>query len=294
MLAVLLAAHSAAAQPAPPRALRQRDVTVAGSGAPVPEVHLAPDLRTLLSFDADIDKDSVVLDATRVQLVDAGARSLVLQLRVKLDAHERLWLSVRFRDDSTPQEALLALVSRPSEVDLQVNISRHIQTLAACQAELAQAQAQAGAGTLADLVVSGVLDEHGLSTSPLTITEVQDANRSSLKVSGWVHAGPGWFVLALRIPQPPSGQPWEFQEASLTAPATTPNQLTVRGVRAKRMLPRPEALVVVDVLSPEPPARGEYILSLKVPSQEQPAMTLTFMFPRLSGDDRASPAEPAP
>lgn len=294
MLAVLVAAHSAAAQPVPPRALRQRDVTVAGSGAPVPEVHLAPDLRTLLSFDADIDKDSVVLDATRVHLVDAGARSLILQLRVKLDAHERLWLSVRFRDDSAPQEALLALVSRPSEVDLQVNIARHVQTLAACQAELAEAQVQAGARTLADLVVSGVLDEHGLATGPLKVTKVQAANLSYIRGNGWFHAGPGWLVLALRIPQPPSGQPLEFKEASLTAPAATPNRLTVRGVRTKRMLPRPEVLVVVDVLSPDPPGRDEYILSLKVPSQAQPAMTLTFMFPRLSGDDRASPPEPAP
>lgn len=280
-----------AAQPAPARTLRQRGVTVAGPGAPVPEVHLAPDTRTTLVFDADIDKDSVVLDETRVRLVDAGARSLILQLLVKLGDRERLWLRVRFRDGSVPEEAVLALVSHPSEVDTQVDVTRHAQPLAACQAELAETQALCNAGTLADLVASGVLDDRGIFTGTLKFTGAHEGDLAPTPTGGWIHAGPGWFVLAIRLPHPPGERPWAFQEAGLTR-VRGPGRFTARRVRVKRTAPETEDLVVVEVASPETPAAGKYTLSLSEIPGAPPFMTLDIVTPSIPPSARVSTLEP--
>jgi hypothetical protein len=112
---------------------------------------------------------------------------------------------------------------------------------------------------------------------------------------GWIHAGPGWFVLALRIPHPLSERPWDFQEAVLTPPSPSPpGRFTVRGVRVKRMPLQSEVLVVVEVLSPEPPGQESYTLSLMAPSGAQPSMTLSVDIPFIPPSARASPAKPAP
>jgi uncharacterized protein (TIGR02268 family) len=288
-LAILFFVGASAAQPAPARTLRQRGVTVAGSGAPAPQVRLAPDTHTLLLFDADIDKDSVVLDATRVRVVDAGARSLVLQLLVKLGDRERLWLRVRFRDGAAPEEAVLALVSHPSEADALVDVTRHAQPLATCQAELEESQARCNAGTLADLAASGVLDDRGIFTDKLTVRTTHKLGPAP--TGGWIHAGPGWFVLAVRLRHPPSERPWAFQEAGLT-PTRGEGRFTARIVRVKRTAPETESLVVVEVASSEAPAASEYTLSLTEVPGAQPLMTLTVEIPPIPPSARSGPPEP--
>ncbi|WP_075306351.1 DUF2381 family protein [Hyalangium minutum] len=62
----------------PSRAKRERAVTVAGTSTePLPEIHIAADVPTLLWFPADIQRNTLTVDAPRIRVLDTGARSIV-------------------------------------------------------------------------------------------------------------------------------------------------------------------------------------------------------------------------
>jgi uncharacterized protein (TIGR02268 family) len=260
-LAAPFLAVTAAAQPATTaRVPRQRTVSAASASAASPEVRLAPEVRTLVLFDADIDASSLVLDATRVRLVDAGARSLVLQPVTELSPKDRLMMRVRFRGDADPQEAGFVLVWHPSEVDTVVDVTRSVQSTAMCRAELAETQAHCGAASLAELIFSGALDARGVVTAQLRGTSLPEETRRVSMVEGWVHTGPDWGVLALRIRHPPGEPPWTLQEAGLTQQVTD-RRFLARTVRVQRTS-EAEERVVLEFASPEIATPGDYQLSL--------------------------------
>jgi hypothetical protein len=154
----LLLLVQAAAAEAQPQALGERSIT-ATSREPLPEVWVATGHRTAIVFDAPIEKASVELGAARVTLVDVGERSLILEPLVNPGEDERWVLRVKYADP--PEWAAFVLVSRPGEVDLQLEVVRQRQTLENCQAELAQARGdggQADVWALADRLRSSAVE----------------------------------------------------------------------------------------------------------------------------------------
>jgi uncharacterized protein (TIGR02268 family) len=162
---VLLGGTVARAQ-ATPREQRQRTLTLTGNPADPPhEVHVAPDTPTVLLFSADILKKTVRVDGSRIRIVDAGERSLIVQPVSALGEGEREELEVLFADGKTPEWAVFALVAHPSEVDMLINVSRRELLASPCLAE--------GRKKLRgpeDLLLLGYMDGKGVRTVAMDLT----------------------------------------------------------------------------------------------------------------------------
>ncbi|HYO64896.1 MAG TPA: DUF2381 family protein, partial [Archangium sp.] len=126
--ALLVMGTTVAAEPA--SSARERlecsVVVVSRPGEPVPEVRAAAGVTTWLRFDAPIDRESLELDGlgARVRLVDVGEHTVAVELLQELEPGRRLSVRVRYRDGAAPQQAVLALVSHPTQVDKEVEVVR--------------------------------------------------------------------------------------------------------------------------------------------------------------------------
>ena len=107
------------------RAKRDRAVTVVGTPAePLPEIHVAPDVPTVLLFPADIARNTLTVDESRIRVVDTGARSIIVQAAADYRAGERHDLTVFFADGMSPARAAFVLVLDPAEVDTRIDVNR--------------------------------------------------------------------------------------------------------------------------------------------------------------------------
>lgn len=235
-------------------AARGRSITLAASpGEPLPEVRVAAGRKTLIVFDAALEKSSVQLDLTRVALVDVGERSLIIEPVVNPGTDERWVLRVRYADGASPEWAAFALVSHPSEVDMQLEVLRQRQTLESCQAELARARAEgrrAGVWVLADRL-------RGSSVQSLKIV--------SSKAQGWVYRFEDGLLL---VPQGRLGagqRPWTPISATLRAQAGSKEEVRVLSVQVREGPPVPGELplVAVETVLPSAAAGNPFILELR-------------------------------
>jgi uncharacterized protein (TIGR02268 family) len=136
LLALLLGA-AARAEAAPSRTKRDRPVAVTGSPAePLPEIHVAPDVPTVLLFPADIQKKTLTLDESRIRVLDTGARSIIVQAAADYRPDERHELEVFFADGKAPARVAFVLVMDPAEVDTRIDVERPELPSAACLVEV--------------------------------------------------------------------------------------------------------------------------------------------------------------
>lgn len=99
-------------------------------------------------FAVPIRGEAVVVDRARIQVVDTGGRSLIIDALSEPRAGERWTLRVPLADGKAPELAEFALVSRPSEVDMELEVARSEQPEPASHAVAAAPERQAsGAGT---------------------------------------------------------------------------------------------------------------------------------------------------
>jgi hypothetical protein len=117
----LLGGALAHAQPAPSREPRRRSVTVTGS--PV-EVRIETGTRTVFVFAVPIRGEAVEVDRARIQVVDTGGRSLIIEALDEPRAGERWPLRVPLADGRATAWAEFALVAHPSEVDTEIEVAR--------------------------------------------------------------------------------------------------------------------------------------------------------------------------
>ncbi|WP_276203667.1 DUF2381 family protein [Hyalangium minutum] len=144
LLALLLEASAAAAQPPLPARQRQdrRAALPTTSAEPVPELYVAAGNLTLVAFNGPLDRDSLVVDRTRFRWVDVGDRILALEPFTDLGTGERLILQVGFKDKALPAKAVLAVVSKVDVVDGKVEVDRRANTPEALLAALTQKEAE--------------------------------------------------------------------------------------------------------------------------------------------------------
>ncbi len=174
-------------------------------------------------FDAPLEKASVQLDRTRVALMDVGARSLVIEPVVSPGEKESWVLRVRYADGASPEWAVLALVSRPGEVDLQLDVIRQRQTLEACQAELAQARAR-GESSLAEVWV--LADRLRGST-------VQSQQVHHDRARGWAYRFEDGLLLAVEVWMGDGQQPWTPTAAVLRSRIDPRQEARVHAVHVR-------------------------------------------------------------
>ncbi|NOK16452.1 DUF2381 family protein [Corallococcus carmarthensis] len=229
------------------RERRDRRVVLPRPGEPVLEVQVAAGILTTLVLDSALDRNSVELEGrARFQFVDVGERSINLKPTMELGAGERLMLRVRFTDGASPEHAVFALVSRPSEVDSHVEVSRRplspeaLQAelsevraqLAAKEAELAALRARGDASSPAALALAGLLDADGVSARRIDRQPEKEMQSSLRVMDGFSFRATAWAVVSLNVKNYGKA-PWTPTEARLTR-STGGAQVPVLGVRLKQ------------------------------------------------------------
>ncbi|MDY7231407.1 DUF2381 family protein [Hyalangium rubrum] len=186
------------------------------SGA-VPEVRVAPGYLTTLEFDSPLDRDALTVEGreSRFALLETNTRTLVLRPAVELASGERLLVTVGFADGLVPAKAVLALVAHPTEVDGQVQVVRQPLSSEALQARLEAALARCEAGGLAKVVLSGAVDDQGVTVELLEGRCHWRGLQGIPLQSPMVYRSWKSFVVIIPLHLPAGGTPWTPGEARL-------------------------------------------------------------------------------
>ncbi|MBZ4330730.1 DUF2381 family protein [Corallococcus interemptor] len=240
-LSLMLAWGTAAqAQPAArPRVERKRSVTIARMPAePLPVVRVAQDTLTLLFFPSPIQKKTLTFDESRIRVLDAGERSVIIQPVANLGDGERQEIGVFFDDGRAPARAAFRLVTDPAEVDSRIDVQRPAPSNETCQPT-----AQAPTPKPEDFVLLGYLDDKGISTSSRkgSLETMQGLSFESLVA----FRGTNWILADVRIMN------------SLEQPAWTPREATFVGRSGTPLLAR----LVAKQPGPIPPGRTKRFLA---------------------------------
>ncbi|MFY2560759.1 DUF2381 family protein [Corallococcus terminator] len=207
----LALAWGAAAQAQPAtgaRVDRKRSVTIASTPAePLPVIHVAADTRTVFLFSAPIQRRTLTFDESRIRVLDAGERSIIVQPVANLADGERQELGVFFADGQVPTRAAFVLVTDPSNVDALVDVQRPEPPNAACQPT-----AKAPAPRPEDFVLLGYVDKTGVTT---TIGNgVKDAAQGLSSPAAVAFRGTGWILMDVVIKNGRNHPAWTPQEAT--------------------------------------------------------------------------------
>jgi uncharacterized protein (TIGR02268 family) len=255
-VALVLLAGTAPRAQATAREPRQRTVTVTGNTAEPPhEVRVSSETPTVLFFRSDIRKKPVRVDATRIHVLDVGARSIIVQAVSPLRDGERQELEVEFADGKAPERAVFALVAHPSDVDTLINVARQEPAAPACPAEV-----RAGVSGPEDFLLSGYMDGRGVPTATIGTT-LDDAHGIQSR-QGVAYRGNGWLMFQVEVSDMRGPQAWVPTEATLTS--KTGEKLRGRVVREEQGEPEPGKAVRVLVVTEEPPASAGLVFILEL------------------------------
>lgn len=258
-LALLLALSggtAARAEDSPSRSQRARPVTLTRQPAePLPEIHVAPDVPTLLLFPADLQKKSLTVDASRIRVVDMGGRSIIVQAAADYRADERQELEVFFADGLAPARAAFVLVMDAAEVDTRIDVKRPEVPSAVCPVEGLRA-----APLPEDFVRMGYVDKYGVRTRDIDRLE---ANGDGLSAEpGVSYRGRGWMLFALVVGNGAGLPPFSPRSATLTGKGGV--TLPVLRVTAERDPIAPGESSPVFVAVDEPPPGAGAVFALEV------------------------------
>ncbi|MBN1206766.1 MAG: DUF2381 family protein [Myxococcaceae bacterium] len=195
----LLWAAATAAQPRPPpREKKERQATLPRDASESkPQVRVAVGVLTSLLFDAPL-ATAQVKDRKRFTRLDVGQSAIYLEPALAPAATERLELHVVFADG---REAVLLLVSHPTEVDTRVDFAHPERSATACERELAatrsrcEAQARCEDSGPGALALSGDLEDEIQRTNITWRTNAATLTPST----GDMYKLPHWWVLTVPV-----------------------------------------------------------------------------------------------
>ena len=252
----LLVGAVARAEAAPSRTKRDRPVAVTVNHAePLPEIHIAPDVPTVLLFPADIQKKTLTVDEARIRVVDTGARSIIVQAKEDYRADEHAELEVFFADGKAPARAAFVLVMEPAEVDTRIDVKRPALPTAGCPPEVPRADPLPE-----DFVLKGYVDKHGVPTG--VIEKASDNGQGLKSEPGVSYRGIGWVLFDIAISNGAGRPPFSPRGAALTGKGG--ETLRALRVKAERDVIAPGEFVRVLVVAGEPPPSAGLVFTLEV------------------------------
>jgi uncharacterized protein (TIGR02268 family) len=257
LVLALLGGTAARAQVAPTRDKQERTVNPAD---PQAEVRIAKGTATMILFPAQIRKKPITVDASRIRVLDVGARSIIVEAVEDLRADERQELEVLFADGKAPERATFVLVTHPSEVDTRIDVVRPEQTDTACQAEVRELRARCLAKGPEDFVLLGYVDGGGVRTA--TVDAHKDTARGFATDAGTSYRGKGWALVEVWIRHLHGPQPWTPSEAALTG--KNGERLRARLVIEGKGETAPGKRVRVLVVLEDPPPTAGLVFTLEV------------------------------
>ncbi|MFL5350148.1 MAG: DUF2381 family protein [Hyalangium sp.] len=233
-LVLILGGTGAQTQPAPARERRERSVTL--SGTPL-EVHVAQGIRTVFLFGVPVRGKAVEVDRGRIQIVDSGERSIIIQPLSEPQAGERWTMRVPLAEGTSFELAEFTLVATPAEVDTEIDVAVSERRDAGCQAACAPCAAAMGP---VDAVISGLIDQEGIRTA--TFTDFTETERGFKSHDGVSYRAWNWGLVDVKITLPPGHQAWKLTRATLMGKT---GEVPVRAVKT---VPDPEDPTSVRVL----------------------------------------------
>ncbi|MFY2561963.1 DUF2381 family protein [Corallococcus terminator] len=242
LVLALVAGVAAAAEPLPGgRVRRERPVTVASAPTePLPVVHVAGDTPTVFLFSSPILKKSLTFDESRIRVLDAGERSVIVQPVADLREGERQELGLFFADGGTPARAAFVLVTHPGDVDSRIDVQRPEPRSVPCQADVSPPVPKPE-----DFVWLGYVDAEGVVTSSAVRDAVDAAQGlSTERISSY--QGKGWFLVEMHIRNKADQPAWTPREATFTGRVGMP-------LRAR---------IVTDKKGAIPPGEGGRVLAV--------------------------------
>ncbi|MBZ4374109.1 DUF2381 family protein [Corallococcus sp. AS-1-6] len=240
-LALALAWGAAAhAEPSPGgRVRRERPVTVASTaGEPLPVVHIAQDTPTLFLFPDPIQRKSLTFDESRIRVLDAGERSVIVQAVSDLRKDEQQEMGVFFVDGRAPARAAFVLVTDPAKVDTRIDVQRPAPPNETCPTD-----AQAKVPQPEDFVLLGYVDEMGVTTSEINIAKPGAQGLTSSKAVSF--RGKGWVLVDLLIMNGVDRPAWTPREALLVGRVGGPLRTRLVNVQGDAIPPGEERRMLV-------------------------------------------------
>ncbi|RKG57624.1 DUF2381 family protein [Corallococcus sp. AB011P] len=249
---------AARAEPAPGvRGRRERSVAVASTSAePLPIVRVAGDTPTLFLFSSPIQKKTLTFDESRIRVLDAGERSIIVQPVANLTDGERQEIGVFFADDRAPARAAFVLVTDPAEVDSRIDVRRPEPPNTACQPT-----AHAPAPKPEDFVLLGYVDAKGVTTSSRkgTLDAVQGLGLDKLVA----FRGTGWILADVNIANGLERPAWTPREAMFVGRVGMPLRARLVAEKPGAIPPGEDGRVLAVVEVPETKADLVFTLELR-------------------------------
>jgi uncharacterized protein (TIGR02268 family) len=239
------------------RAKREREVTVVGTPAgPLPEIHVAPETLTVLLFPADIQKNTLTVDESRIRVVSIDVRAIIVRAAVDYRVGERHDLTVFFADGVTPARAGFALVMNPAEVDIRIDVKRPELPAVTCPPEVQHADPRPE-----DFVLKGYVDASGVQTGGIAPVEW---NAQGLQSDpGVSYRGRGWVLFDIVIRNEAGRPPFSPRSAMVTGKGEV--TLPTRSVTAdESKTSATGAFVRVLVVVDAPPESAGRVFTLEV------------------------------
>ncbi|NNB87613.1 DUF2381 family protein [Corallococcus exiguus] len=277
-LALVTGAVAWAEQAPGARVRRERPVTVASTPTgPLPVVHVAGDTPTVFLFSSPIQRKTLTFDESRIRVLDAGERSIIVQPVANLGDGERQELGVFFADGHPPTRAAFVLVTDPTEVDSRIDVQRPEPPNTACQP-----LAQAPVPKPEDFVLLGYVDAKGVTTFSRKgkLVAGQGLNWNSIVA----FRGTGWILAAVTIVNGPDRPAWTPQEATFVGRVGMPLRARLVAETPGAILPggMRRVLAVVEV----PETETDLVFALEVRGDGERHLTIPGVrFPKPAAED---------
>ncbi|QAT84349.1 hypothetical protein EJ065_2777 [Corallococcus coralloides] len=221
----------------------------------MPIVRVAGDTPTLFLFSSPIQKKTLTFDESRIRVLDAGERSIIVQPVANLGAGERQEIGVFFADDRAPARAAFVLVTDPAEVDSRIDVRRPEPPNTACQPT-----AQAPVPKPEDFVLLGYVDAKGVTTSSRkgTLDAVQGLSLDNLVA----FRGTGWILVDVKIVNGPDRPAWTPREAMFVGRVGMPLRARLVAKMPGAIPPGEDGRVLAAVEVPE--TKADLVLTLEL------------------------------
>jgi uncharacterized protein (TIGR02268 family) len=228
----------------------------------VAELRLAPKVRSLLLFDADLVREAVVLEGREhFARVEVAERAIVVEPGPESKPGEAWILTVVFRADGlSPSRVSFRLVVHPTEVDGEVQVARGARSAEELRRELDATLARCAVGNRAGLILARVLEARKLKGRSFQ-GKMTGSGVTAMPPQLWL--ADTWTLVVFRVHVPEGGAPWTSGGAVwLGAVEEGRERVLPVWMEVERLGPGESGLVMVEV--ERTPGGAEELLQLEV------------------------------
>ncbi|CAM4139780.1 DUF2381 domain-containing protein [Corallococcus exiguus] len=228
-------------------------------------------------FSSPIQRKTLTFDESRIRVLDAGERSIIVQPVANLGDGERQEIAVFFADGHQPTRAAFVLVTDPADVDSRIDVQRPEPPNTACQPT-----DQAPAPKPEDFVLLGYVDAKGVTTSSRK-GNLNGAQGFQLELIV-AFRGAGWILADVKIMNNSDRPAWTPREATFVGRVGMPLRARLVAETPGAILPGEggRVLAVMEV----PKTNADLVFTLEVHGDGERRLTIPDVrFPKPAAEE---------